>query len=522
VLSEKAYSNANRLMSQGKYIEALELASQIKSPALRAAVLIDAGYPLGKSSAVRNGIAAAMEALSPDSQARQHFSPASLWYNLANGHYALFMLRRAHTARPLVSPNDGNARSAKQAYRQAMAHLRNEPGTFKTQVWTNLGNCLSHFGRGMEAIDCYREALREEPANGMAAGNLGVELLHAADITGRYRHDYMLAARVHLVAALGPTMHLRYGGQDAVRGFVDALSKVEEFFSMHKREVRPTRPAAPPSRRKSTLQYIRFCQEHSLFLSAWAGDARDLPARSDEVSLGPIVTSLDDNSTVPELLRILNEIKESFATARYLAFLALSAQPQLSDASALTRYFQLPALEALYGTPLGMLKSAYSQAFDVLDKVARLVNVYFQIGVRTDSFWRVFATRQSLGKTQEIRWIARPAIAASYNFSLYALADLAIDYYDAQLTDLPAIDKRRNRMTHDYLLVLPRHADDSHDDAAIMLGDLIDGTLRTLRLAKYSVLYCVSAIYIAEARKQRRGKTIPVVYRDTPGVATPG
>jgi len=59
-----------------------------------------------------------------------------------------------------------------------------------------------------------------------------------------------------------------------------------------------------------------------LFLNAWVGDPLLSPGVTDEISYGPIVTALDDNYLVPELLRILNEIKEAFATARYVFFLS--------------------------------------------------------------------------------------------------------------------------------------------------------------------------------------------------------
>jgi hypothetical protein len=216
----------------------------------------------------------------------------------------------------------------------------------------------------------------------------------------------------------------------------------------------------------------------------------------------------------------LNEIKESYTTARFFAFTALETSPIISDASALTTYFHFGPHPALYGTPLGLLKSAYSQAFDVLDKVARLINVYFRIGARTDSFWRVLVTRQSRGPQHEIRWIARPEVTLSLNYSLYALADLAIDYFQAELNDLPAIDRRRNRMTHDYLLVVPTHLPRAQEDNSISVDHLRTETLRTLRLAKNAVLYAVSAIHISEARGSSIHTTLQAKYMDSLGVPT--
>ena len=38
----------------------------------------------------------------------------------------------------------------------------------------------------------------------------------------------------------------------------------------------------------------------------------------DEISFGAISTAVGDLSTVPTLLRVMNEVKEAFSTARYL------------------------------------------------------------------------------------------------------------------------------------------------------------------------------------------------------------
>jgi tetratricopeptide (TPR) repeat protein len=512
------YASCNDLIAKGKYSEALKLSAQIAPSALRAGILIDAGFALEDMPAVRKGIRAAGDAVAAAQTSKPPYSLASLWYNLANGYYSLFSLRRRRSKRPLVPPNDDDVRNAKRAYRQAITHLGKEDNSFRSQVWANFGNCLSQFGRGIEAIECYSTALTYEPSNGMASGNLGEELVHVAAITGTYRHDYMLAARASLVDALGPQMHLRYGSQAATDHFATVLKQVDEFFAYHERGVRRTRPAPPPSRKKTTLRYVRFCQENSLFLNAWAGAKSALPARTDEVSFQPMTTTLTDDSTVPELLLILNEIKESFTTARFLAFTALEGNPTLSDASALTTYFRYGPENALYGTPLGLLKAAYSQAFDVLDKVARLINVYFGIGRRMSSFWRVFVVRQSRGPEHEIRWIARPEVANTFNFSLYALADLAIDYFQAELSDLAAIDKRRNRMTHDYLLVVPTEANGARTEDSISIGHLKNETIRTLQLAKNAVLYAISAVHIAEGTKKERGKSLQIAYRDSSGV----
>ena len=124
--------------------------------------------------------------------------------------------------------------------------------------------------------------------------------------------------------------------------------------------------------------------------------------------------------------------------------------------------------------------------------------------------------RQSHGEEHAESFAARPAIAASGNYSLFALADICIDYFEQEQVDLSTIDTRRNKITHDYLAVQLFHlADDS--DEAVSLDDFVKQTKEVLKLAKHAVLYAVSAVNLAEAQKEPGGKVGYISYDHNPG-----
>ena len=58
--------------------------------------------------------------------------------------------------------------------------------------------------------------------NGMAAGNLAIELEHALHATGRFGHEYAMLVRKLLEDALSSKMHLRYGSLEAIQDFKEA------------------------------------------------------------------------------------------------------------------------------------------------------------------------------------------------------------------------------------------------------------------------------------------------------------
>jgi len=517
-MTDKIYRECLSLMDEGKDQDALNRASEIQGATPRAGILIDAGFTVGRLSAVREGIKlieGLLSGIQPvyGGQTRSYFL-----YNLANGYMSAFLLSARKSKKWVASPNHDDMRSAKAYYRQAIESLATEPKSLKTQLWVNYGNCLSDLGRGIESIRCYKNALSFDENNGMALGNLGIELEGVARITGRYLHDYLLAAHSALSEALSSPRHLKYGGPGAVPRFESAKGRIEGFFSRHRKQVAPTRPAQPSSSGEQTKGYIRFCQENALFLNAWVGDQVLLPAFTDELSFPPITTPLTDETTVPELLEILNEIKESFATARYLYFLSLQPSNIIDCVSSLTNYFHPTGASGLRGIYQGLLKTAYARAFDILDKVARIINVYFGFGKRQESFWRVLVTKQSHGQAHIIKWMLQSAIAETRNFSLYALGDLSIDYFESEHADFKTIDLRRNYLTHDYLTIRSDGEAENSDKRVISENALREETLRTMKLAKHATLYAVSAIGIAEMLKKRDGKkAITVDYESIAG-----
>jgi len=505
---------ASSLIDQGRYREALAVASRLADPSVRAAILIDAGSGAKKTGAIREGISLLSDILASRKGLKKNNILSHLCYNIANGYHAIYQLKRERRAK-VIPPNDDDLRATKKYYRKAIASLSNEPNSLRSRLFVNYANCLSQLGRGIESLAYYKRALEEEKSNGMASGNLGLGLYRIAQITGRYYYDYLFLAHEALQAALGPYMHLDYGDPRAIEGFKEALSKLQDRKDARKDNIETTASQAPSDSKEPTDHYVAFCLQKQLFLNAWTGESRFTPAFTDEISYGPITTKFDDDETVPELIRILNEIKEAFATARYLFYLSLGQSSTADEISKLTLYFGT-SREELNGLYIGLSKSAYLRAFDVLDKVARIVNVYYRIGRRNDHFWHLFAERQSRGQEHECRFAARPSIVSEDNYSLYALSDLCIDYFESEHVDLKSIDVRRNLITHDYLTVLPSQSRDAADPSTVSANELFEQVYAVLQLAKNATLYAVSAITLSEAKKAP-SRSVPIIYGRHPG-----
>jgi hypothetical protein len=489
----KQFNLCQALIDDGKYIDSIKEVEKISFDGFKAAIYIDAGKELDDIQKVRKGTKNFIRILE-NSDEDYPIPLSQIYYNAANGYDALYKLKEK-AGKADSPPNDTDLRNAKRYYREAIRLIKPSDYEFLSRAEINYASCLSKFGRCFDAIDHYQKAYQIDNRNGMSAGNLGIELEHAARMMGSYFHQYIELAYQYIKQSLSPDMHLNDGTPSAKENFLIRLNYLEKFIQAHD----PSELGKLISLSNIDDEYILFCLDNELFLNAWAGDRSLLPAITDDLVFGNITTDIDDHYLVPELLRILNEIKESYATARYIFFLSERDTEGLNQTSKLTTYFDVYDY-SIHGLYAGFCKAAYSRAFDILDKVARLINIYFKIGKRNDSFWNLFAVKQSQGQEQIIRFIARPEICQFKNFSLFALSDLCIDYFESEHVDLKTINHRRNMITHDFLNVKEYKSEEEQDNI-ISIYELYRQTKEVLLLAKRATLYAVSAINISEMEK---------------------
>ena len=163
--------------------------------------------------------------------------------------------------------------------------LETQNHSFASLVLINYGNCLSEFGRFIDAIEIYERAIRVDPKkNGMAAGNLAIELERASYITGSYRYEYKALACEFLRQALSPEMHMRFGLPQAINYFQSRLKGLEHFISAHKKPVFPPKSIEAQHKDKNQVDYIQFCINNGLFLNAWVGNKELSPGITDDIS----------------------------------------------------------------------------------------------------------------------------------------------------------------------------------------------------------------------------------------------
>lgn len=127
--------------------------------------------------------------------------------------------------------------------------------------------------------------------------------------------------------------------------------------------------------------YVETCVRHDLYLSLHIVDRRAQASIGDRIApalhTGPAES--DDQQYVQDIMFRLNEIIESYMTARLLF---IRSQFTDNDSSAVSEQTTLVNLldYSVSNIYVGQLKASYKEAFSALDKVAVLINHYLRIG----------------------------------------------------------------------------------------------------------------------------------------------
>jgi tetratricopeptide (TPR) repeat protein len=466
----------------------------------RGGFLVDVGSFLSDSALVQEGIDSIQPLLSavPDSL-KPH-----LLYNVANGFSTLHSVARKR-ADYQFQPDDTPLVSAKHYFRQALRFIPDRGPDWSARLLVNYGNCLSALGRSLEAIQQYDEALSFSPDNGMAWGNLGVELEHFTSVS----HDHgALRDALHAIEKALACSDLSSGsGPHARAEFEKARSRLLRLTTRLP-DTSSSKTDVAPQTGVRLRNYVAFCRKHDIMLNFAIKHGRPLNPSRDDVFFN-VVTRIDDNRTFPRLARIINELKENYAGARLVLYEACDHPYLPASYDNLTHYaYNLDY--AVYGVIPAKVKLAFGNVYNILDKIALFLRDYLNIEIDEhkadfDRVWKKEPTAP-----------VRPEIVRANNSYLYALYDVSRDLrrdgFWSRLRDI------RNRITHRYLVPHTENCglwnvECDSLDYHIGYDELALKTIEILRIVRCAVVYLIAFIDTMERGKLADPKgVVPPIY----------
>jgi len=503
--------NISALIGWGKYEEALrkfddcekQNSNDISLQSSKLGLLVDIGHGLKDQSLVQRGLSAGEQNLH-DRRYEKHRN--DILYNLANGYSVLYELSERDDGLEAI-PQSENLQKAKKYFREVLSTLDNIRPALKKQLLVNYGNCLDALGRCVEALYAYADALKIDKNFSMAIGNKAKALRFFADISGQYRVAIYIEAYQAIQSIINNQDLIEIGGIDSKEKFESELKCIEKQFKDKKDLTKELSHSKYETGKLSDFEkfYLDFCTKERLFLNFHVHDEYCEAAIADPIFIS-LITKVGDNKTFYNFAKYINQIKEDYAVARLLLIQSQYKQKDFDNISRRTDFVNTLDYSQ-FNLYTGLLKSAFSEAYSILDKIAVFINDYYKLGLPED---RIYFTSvwQKNGKI-------RNEILNSKNISLYALYDI---YQDFKSNHYGKIKQIRDAITHRLLVIFDSmltNWDKKDDKHNIGYNTMLDKTVELLRLTKSAIIYLINFVNMEENRKRTPGAIIPIVPVDT-------
>lgn len=431
-------------------------------------ILIDAGSQLRSSRLVREGIALTSGVLAG---APPRALPA-LHYNLGNGYGALAQHQRGR--------GPGTRPALSLCISWLDESLKQRPFL---NARTNLANALAQEQRLIEALDEYSVVLTEQPSHHQALAQRGHALMSLYRWIPRHRGLLSAALDDHLRA-------------------IDLAADEPLFQRSYQRVIDFLRQRTAPAEISSVdpSPYAKWIWNNRLNLNPCPLCRLDTPEAFDIFPLGGWLRSPRRRPTEGELLELINALCQSFATARWTLYQALSRPPEEAE-----HLVMVPASPpAIHSLTCGLLMAAASGFYALLNQVAFSMNIYFQLNRPPQAIWlsTIWCRSSRANAFPTTRSAIQRRLLSPPNPGLTALYGMTRSLERAYGRYYP-LRELRNSIEHQVVVALSEPA-----RVGGLVGVHIDALKRSAldlgRLAKAALWYLATACSWDERHRARR------------------
>lgn len=379
------------------------------------------------------------------------------------------------------------------------------------RVGTNLANALNHVGRFVEAIEAWDEVIWKHPKYSMALGNKGYCLSWYA----RYLYDpghqriFFNESYHNIKNALniGVENHARESMSNWLDQLMD-LGDWENFEFSPKNESR--------GRSKKEREYRSWCINNRLFLNPlndiWEHDV----VANDVLTFPSIVAPIEGRSKenmFPEVYAIYNQLKQEYASTRYVMHEAIQeSNEKLHFSDKRVKLYDMLDYRK-YQLWIEKLKMSFLSAYAIFDKIAYLINEYWDLSVdvrrvKFNTIWNKSGCNKQ--KLSEV-------FSGSDNWPLRGLYWLSKDLYFKKSDHHPIepdakhLNHIRNHIAHKYLCVYCDWASDIESlrknkghHLSYPIGDkeFISQSVKLLKLVRSALIYLSLAAHAQESKSR--------------------
>ncbi len=438
---------------------------------------------------------------------------ADALFNASNGEGALaqLMLKR------------GEREPAFQAFRNQRALLQRvllTPGFAQMQIrdkaLANYANTLEELGRTSEAIDYYYRCLEFRPDHAVAMGNCGRALFNLLNVDSRHNTRLLIESlHLHQQAVSNADALVELSGPNAIELYNQSLSRVQDFVNKHIEGG----IAALERNRKASLEahpeytpdeFEESCIADRLLLTVNPLAYTCPTLLKDDLFIEGFSTKGGPAGIerAEFIIDTFNQIKEDFASARFLYYAAHQRDDVTIRASSAT-YFGSSPSSADFNLRCGLLKASFRIAADSLDKIAWFLNGYLNLGVAKKNVFFSILWYENGEVKKGLKSVLQTEIESCRHMKgLYEISQTFREF-PGPLKEL------RNDATHS-VLHLFGPANEPHLDPAfegkVATLNFRSLTLELLRMLKGAVICLTGYVAFAEAKNKRPRHDIEFRY----------
>jgi hypothetical protein len=392
------------------------------------------------------------------------------------------------------------------------------------QILTNRAILLNGVGRFIDALEGWDQALRILPTFAMANGNRAFGLKHYAGslYDSGHRGYFLLAAYDAAVSAdaKDALFDAKYSPSVAA-GFRTLASDIARHAPIEAIRASQNLNSFSLGRGGKEQSYRRWCLNERLFLNP-LNDLGSCTIAARDVLTLPTLTEVnireETGHLMPPIFGYYNQMKQEFASARYMLFDGITASGvHFSDRGVLLyNTLDYPS----FSLSMEQVRTSFRIAYSLLDKIAYLINSYWALGKAEDriSFRSIWF--------QEDKSALHPQFEQYENWPLRGLFWLSKEIFDEELKQTTNPDARelhslRNHIEHKYLqvhegwasAVMPQRSSVGALGKSISSIEMEAKALRVMKIVRSALCYLPLAIGREErlrSKKRSKGVSLPM------------
>ena len=491
----KLYKEAIEYMNKMEYESALNVAEKIENLkkhtpnnyAICSGLYIDLGLYERSIDTIEHGVELLESHL--DQFVSNEKSAQATYYNLANGYSNIFKLKKIENRFYGIFEETELNIALDYYFKALQAKQIDEHNPL--QILVNIGNTLDQMGRSLEAIEYYNKVLNRNNKFGMALGNKGITLKHYSRIVREkwpiyYSESYFL---------LKKALKCDDVYNDARVKFENHIKEIEKNANINKlEEISNNRENVEIETDSEFEEFlIQFCLENNLYLNLCNLCQSCKKAIGDNIAIKKMIVETDDegkpgieDDPFLKVSSFLNEIKQNYVTARFLLIQSRYPKSNLDFVDKNVKIIDTLDYK-VQNVYVQLLKFAFKNMYDILDKIAIFINEYLNLGKnqRYISFSNIWKENVEINSK----------IKETKNYNLNALYQINKELGDGRFKELRNI---RNAVTHRFM------------DVNIFRGKkmdeklLVEKTIEMSQLVKRAIIYLISFVDVEERKMEEK------------------